>query len=88
MALTAVLFLDVYWVYSLPIGNAGPGRGILDDTIYRPAGIYALSAVATVSMAWLLWRVWHPLTLPWARDRPALVGPRRTPTRRERPRPR
>ena len=75
VALTAVLFLDVYWVYSLPIGNAGPGRGILGDTIYRPAGIYALSAVATVSMAWLLWRVWRPLSLPWAATARVVAAP-------------
>jgi hypothetical protein len=67
VALTAVLLLDVYWVYSLPIGNAGPGRGILGMTLFRPEAIYAVAAVATVSMAWLLWRVAAPASLPWAR---------------------
>ena len=67
VALTAVLFLDVYWVYSLPIGNAGPGRGIFGTTLYRPEAIYAIAAVATASMVWLLWRVAAPASLPWGR---------------------
>ena len=33
-----VLFLDAYWVYTLPIGNIGPGRGLLADTVYSPRG--------------------------------------------------
>jgi Gpi18-like mannosyltransferase len=67
VALTTVLLLDVYWVYSLPVGNAGPGRGILGMTVFRPEAIYAIAAVATASMAWLLWRAADPETLPWAK---------------------
>jgi len=52
--LSVVLFLDVYWVYTLPIGNAGPGRGLLADTVYAPAGIYLASAATIVAMAWLV----------------------------------
>ncbi|HEU0237582.1 MAG TPA: hypothetical protein VFR14_14180 [Candidatus Limnocylindrales bacterium] len=54
--LSVVLFLDVYWVYTLPIGNAGPGRGLLADTVYAPAGIYLTSAATVVAMAWLVLR--------------------------------
>jgi hypothetical protein len=53
VVLSAVLFLDVYWVYTLPIGNGGPGRGLLADTAYSPAGIYLASAATVVAMAWL-----------------------------------
>ena len=43
VALSAVLALDAYWVHSLPIGNAGPGRGIVGETAYSAAGIYVTS---------------------------------------------
>lgn len=54
--LSVVLFLDVYWVYTLPIGNAGPGRWLLADSVYAPAGIYFASAATVVAMAWLVLR--------------------------------
>ncbi len=66
VALSAVLFLDVYWVYTLPIGNAGPGRGFLGETIYSAPGIYLLSAVTVGSMAWLVWRAIRPASLAWS----------------------
>ena len=65
VALSAIAFLDVYWVYSLPIGNAGPGRGILGPTVYSPAGIYFLSAVTVIAMVWLLAKALDPIGLPW-----------------------
>ena len=35
VGVSLVLLLDAYWVYSLPIGNARPGRGPLADTVFR-----------------------------------------------------
>jgi len=56
LALSAVLFLDLYWVYTLPLNNGGPTRTeILNGTIFSPAGIYATSAVLVVATAWLTW---------------------------------
>ena len=66
VALSAIVFFDVYWVYSLPGANAGPGRGILGATIYSPAGIYAMSAVTVAVMAVLAIRALRPASLPWA----------------------
>lgn len=66
VALSAVFFLDVYWVYSLPIGNAGPGRGILGGTVYSAAGIYLLSAVTVAGMGWLVVRALRPASLEGA----------------------
>jgi hypothetical protein len=54
VAMSAVAFLNVYWVYSLPIGNAGPGRGILGDTVYSAAGIYVMSAIMVAGLASLI----------------------------------
>ena len=65
VAISAIAFLDVYWVYSLPIGNAGPGRGILADTVYSPAGIYFLSYLTVIAMIWLVLRALDPIGLPW-----------------------
>ena len=54
VALSAVLFLDLFWVYTLPIGNQGLGRdGLLNDTIFSAPGIYILSAATVAAMAWL-----------------------------------
>ena len=66
VALSAIVFFDVYWVYSLPGANDGPGRGILGATIYSPAGIYVLSAVTVAVMAVLAIRALRPASLPWA----------------------
>ncbi|MCJ7710670.1 MAG: hypothetical protein MUQ32_07530, partial [Chloroflexi bacterium] len=68
IGVSAVVFLDAYWVYSLPIGNAGPGRGPLADTIYSPAGIYLLSLVSTVILVWLLWQTRRPERIPAGLD--------------------
>ena len=65
VALSAVAFLNIYWVYSLPMGNAGPGRGILGDTVYSAAGIYGLSAMTVAVMAFLAFRALRPESLPW-----------------------
>ena len=67
-ALSAILFLDVYWVYSLPIGNAGPGRGLLGPTVYSPAGIYLVALAADAVLLWLLWQARRPRTLPAGLD--------------------
>jgi hypothetical protein len=54
IALSAVLFLDLFWVYTLPIGNQGLSRdGLLNDTLFSAPGIYVISAVTAVAMAWL-----------------------------------
>ncbi len=54
VALSAVLFLDLFWVYTLPIGNQGLSRdGLLNDTLFLAPGIYLMSAVTVVAMAWL-----------------------------------
>ena len=71
VAVSAVLFLDVYWVYTFPVGNIGPGRGILAWTIFSPAGIYLLSFATVVSMAWLVLRSLDPVRLPWGRVLPS-----------------
>ena len=68
IGVSVVLFLDAYWVYTLPIGNAGPGRGLLADTFYSPAGIYLLSLVPTVILAWLLWQTRRPELIPVGLD--------------------
>lgn len=78
LALSGVLFLDVYWVYSLPIGNAGPGRGILGDSVYSAAGIYLMSAVTVVCMGWLVVRALRPASL---KGRGASGGAGSTPAR-------
>ena len=66
VALSAIVFFDVYWVYSLPGANEGLGRGVLGATIYSPAGIYVLSAVTVAVMAVLAIRALRPASLPWA----------------------
>ncbi len=77
IALSTIFFLDVYWVYSLPIGNAGPGRGILGETVYSAAAIYILSAVTVAVMlrlaAWSL----RPGDLPWSRSATPVATPLR-----------
>ncbi len=66
VAVSAIAFFDVYWVYSLPGANDGPGRGALGETIYSPAGIYLLSAVTVAVMGVLAFRALRPAGLPWA----------------------
>ena len=68
VGLSVVLLLDAYWVYTLPIGNAGPGRGPLADTIFSAAGIYLVSLVPTVILAWLLWTTRRPGLVPLGLD--------------------
>jgi len=70
VVLSAVLFLDVYWVYTLPIGNAGPGRGLLADTAYSPAGIYLASAATVVALGWLAVRAVRSFRTARAERRP------------------
>src|SRR5206468_6074127 len=70
-AVTAVLFLDVYWVYTFPVGNIGPGRGLLAWTVFSPVGIYLLSFATVVSMAWLVLRSLDPMRLPCGRVLPS-----------------
>ncbi|MEI7744393.1 MAG: hypothetical protein WCK58_11695, partial [Chloroflexota bacterium] len=78
-AVSAILFLDAYWVYSLPIGNAGPGRGLLADTLYSPAGIYLTSLCSDIVLVWLLWQTRRPAAIPMGGDelpeRALLVAP-------------
>lgn len=67
VALSAIYSLDVYWVYSFPGRQVGADRGILGETAYSATGIYLLSAVIVVAMAWLVLRALRPASLPWNR---------------------
>ncbi len=54
VALSAVVFLDLFWVYTLPIGNMGLSRpGLLNDTVFSAPGIYLTSALTVVCIVWL-----------------------------------
>jgi hypothetical protein len=58
--LSLVFLLNLYWVYTLPLGNASFERtALLDATLLSALGIYALSLGAIVAFAWLLLKTYQ-----------------------------
>lgn len=64
-AISLIAFLDVFWVFTLPVGNGGPDRGLLGTTVLSPAGIYFLAFVSVIALVWLVRRALDPVGLPW-----------------------
>ena len=57
LALSAVVFLDLFWIYTLPnLRNGGFDRpGFLNATVFSAPGIYVISAVTVIATIWLTW---------------------------------
>ena len=54
VALSAVFLADLYWVYTAQLVEDGFDRtALLGATLFSAPGIYAVSAVTVVAMAWL-----------------------------------
>jgi Gpi18-like mannosyltransferase len=57
LALSAVVFLDLFWIYTLPnLRNGGFDRtAFLNATVFSAPGIYVISAATVIATMWLTW---------------------------------